>query len=279
VAAGQIYLASVTTEPGKSGSILTSKSAVHYADGLWHLDRDAPIVTGGAFADGFLITALTPGATSPAQVDLVYAARDQLTVEVTGGWQPLGMRATHSIPMRLTGAVPEWQVLGERGGFHDMARQVFLPLTYLGWSAAWLGTAAGALSRVVQHFRTAGRGQLDPNSGLTLARLAGVRERLDVVHSLLRHTLEVVEAAQDVSAPPVQLLLNTLKARAADECFAAVHELIELVGLRHGYLSDSALFLERCFRDMRSASLNFGNDRLRLANGSLALLDAGVHLA
>jgi acyl-CoA dehydrogenase len=37
--------------------------------------------------------------------------------------------------------------------------------------------------------------------------------------------------------------------------------------------------LERAFRDLRSASLNYGNDRLRRASGALALMDSEVHFA
>ncbi|HYU86572.1 MAG TPA: hypothetical protein VEK80_17340, partial [Kribbellaceae bacterium] len=88
-----------------------------------------------------------------------------------------------------------------------------------------------------------------------------------------------VEAGGDLSAPATQLLINALKVRAADECFAAVHELVELTGMRHGYLVGSTMFLERSFRDLRSASLNYSNDRLMLVNGSLALLDSGARLA
>jgi acyl-CoA dehydrogenase len=279
VAAGDVYLASVTTEPGKGGHLLTSESVTHAVNGTIQIDRDAPIVTGGTVADAFLITTRTPGATSPVQVDLIYASREQLTTRVLGGWQPLGMRATHSVPMRLSGTVPDWQIVGAPGEFRAIAAQVFAPLAHLGWSAAWLGTAAGALSRVVKHLRGTARGQLDLGSGITQARLASARERLDVTNSLLRHALSVVRAGGDLSAPATQLLLNTLKARTADETFAAVNELIELVGLRHGYLTGSELWLERAFRDLRSASLNFGNDRLRLVNGSLAMLDSEVRLA
>ncbi|GGM47066.1 acyl-CoA dehydrogenase family protein [Dactylosporangium sucinum] len=280
VAAGDVYLASVTTEPGKGGHLLTSESEVTEDEGVLRIDRDAPIVTGGLHADGFLVTTRSPGATAPSQVDLVYAGRDQLDLEVLGDWQPLGMRATHSVPMRLRGAAPQWQVIGGHGAFRDITTAVFGPLAHLGWSAAWLGTAAGAYSRLLRHARgPAGRRQFDLTSELVRLRLAGVRERLDVVNALLRHTLAVVRAAPDRSAPPVQLVLNTLKVRAADECFAAVHETVELAGLRHGYLTGSPLGLEQAFRDLRSASLNYGNDRLRLANGALTALDQGVRLA
>jgi acyl-CoA dehydrogenase len=123
-----------------------------------------------------------------------------------------------------------------------------------------------------------GRRQFDPSSELLLTRLARVRHRLDTVHALLRHTVSTIEAAPDLSAPPVQLLVNTLKVQAAEQCCRAVDELVELVGLRHGYLRGSALFLERALRDLRSASLNYANDRLNLVNGALVLLDQEVRL-
>jgi acyl-CoA dehydrogenase len=276
---GELYLASVTTERGKGGSLLVSESEVASGDGLLYVDREAPIVTGGTHADGFLITTLAPDATSPAQVSLVYAARDQLKVEVTGGWQPLGMRATHSVPMRLIGAVPEDQVIGEPGGFRAIATALFGPAAHLGWAAAWLGTAAGALSRVLHLVRSpAGRRQFDTNSELLLVRLGRIRARLDTVHAVLRHTLSIVDNAADPSAAPVQLVINTLKVQAAEQCHDAVQELVELVGLQHGYLVGSPLFLERALRDLRSASLNYHNDRLYRANGSLSLLDQEVRL-
>jgi acyl-CoA dehydrogenase len=280
IAAGQVYIASVTTEAGKGGSLLMSESPSELADGTLRIDREAPMVTGGLHADGFLITMQTPGATSPTQVDLVYAASHQLTLEPRGDWQPLGMRATESVPMHISGRVPDWQVVGEPGTFRAIATQVFAPVAHIGWAAAWLGTAAGAYSRVIKHARSdAGRRQFDPSSQLVLLRLASPRARLDVVHALLKHAICVVHGQQDLSAAPVQTLLNTLKIRAADECFEAVSELLLLAGLRHGYLTQSPLCLERTLRDLRSAALNYSNDRLLLADGSLALMDSEVRLA
>jgi acyl-CoA dehydrogenase len=281
ITAGQVYLASVTTEAGKGGHLLTSASPAELTDdgALW-IDREAPMVTGGMHADGFLITMQTPGATSPARVDLVYASRDQLRLDRRGDWQPLGMRATESVPMRLTGSVPDWQVIGQPGEFRSIATQTFAPVAHIGWAAAWLGAAAGAYSRLVRYARSeAGRRQLDPSSHLVLLRLAAPRARLEVVNALLRHSISVAGGQEDLSSAPVQLLLNTLKVRAAEECFAAVNELVLLSGLRHGYLTQSPLWLERTLRDLRSASLNYSNDRLLLACGSLALMDSEVRLA
>lgn len=280
IAEGKVYLGSVTTSPGTGGHLLSSDSASQQAGAELLIDRRAPIVTGGAHADAFLVTMGTPGASSPAQVDLVYAARDQLQLEVTGDWQPLGMRATESLPMRLVGTIPGWQVVGGPGGFGRIAAECFAPLAHLGWAASWLGTATGAYSRVLRHLREpARRGQVDPGSELLLTRLAQARQRLEVVHALLRHTLTVLGRTDDAAARPVQLLVNSLKVVAAEECVRVVDELIELVGLRYGYLKGSPLGLERALRDLRSASLNYANDRLRLSNGALSLLDANVSFA
>lgn len=280
VASGLVYLASVTTEPKTGGHLLSSQSPVRQDGNLLQIDREAPVVTGGQHADGFLITVLSPDATSPAQVSLVYVARDQLDVQVLAQWDPLGMRATESVPMHLRGSVPCWQEIGTRGGFRTMMTTTFAPLAHVGWSAAWLGTAVGAYSRVIRYIRCpAGRQQFDPSSDLLRTRLAQTRARLETVHALLRHTVSVLDSGQDAGAAHVQMLINALKVQASRECFAAVDELVELTGLRYGYMRQSPLGLERAFRDLRSASLNYGNDRLRLATGSLALMDTGVRLA
>ncbi|HEY3606569.1 MAG TPA: acyl-CoA dehydrogenase family protein [Pseudonocardiaceae bacterium] len=277
IAAGAVYLASVTTEAGKGGHLLSAESALAASADELVIDRFAPIVTGGAHADGFLITMRSPDATSPNQVSLVYAHRDQLEITGSGDWQPMGMRASHSLPLRLTGHVPGHQVVGEHGEFPKIAMEVFGPLAHLGWSASWLGTASGALSRVLKLLRGKdGRARFDLGSELLLSRLSRARQRLDAVHALLRHTQHLVTSSADLSTPPNQLLLNALKITASEQCHAAVEDLIDLVGLRHGYLKDSPTRLELALRDLRSAALNYGNDRLHLADGRLALLDPEV---
>lgn len=279
IARGEIYLGSVTTEAGKGGHLLSSEAELTGRATTLHLERTAPVVTGGAHADGFLITMQAPGAASPAEVSLVYAERDQLDIEVLGGWNPLGMRATHSIPLKLTGDIAADQVVGKHGGFREIAVRTFAPLAHLGWASAWLGTADGALERTVRHLRGE-RERRDLRSELLLRRLSRVRQRLDTVDALVRHACAVLESdATDLTTPPVQLLLNAVKLTASEQCVAAVDELIEVAGLRHGYLKDSPLALERALRDLRSATLNYSNDRLHSADGTLVLMDQDVRHA
>jgi alkylation response protein AidB-like acyl-CoA dehydrogenase len=279
IADGSRYLGSVTTESATGGRLLTATSASQHTDGMLAFDRHAPIVTGGEHADGFLITMRAPDATGDHQVSLVYADRGQIQVTRTGDWRALGMRASDSAPLRLRGTVPLDQVVGKPGAFREIVTQVFAPLAHLGWSAAWLGTAAGSLARVLRVVRDRGsRSTFDLDSELLLSRLARTRGRLETVHALLRRCERIVALAADLSRPRYQLLLNTLKTTAAENCYAAVDELIAAMGMRHGYLADSPTRLERALRDLRSASLNYNDDRLFLANGKLGLLDPEVRL-
>ncbi|UVS79495.1 acyl-CoA dehydrogenase family protein [Actinokineospora sp. UTMC 2448] len=280
VARGELYLASVTTEAGTGGRLLSAQAALSARDERLAIDRFAPIVTGGAHADGFLITMRAPGARTDNEVSLVYADRADLATAPSGAWNPMGMRATDSRPMRLTGSVPESNVIGGHGRFRHITVTTFGPLAHLGWSASWLGTAAGALERVVRFLRSPeerARRKLD--SELLLGRLSAARQAIDTVNALLQHATQVFLSGRDLSTPSCQLLFNALKLTASERCLAAVDELIELLGLRHGYLRDSPLRLERAWRDLRSASLNYANDRLRMADGTLTLMDSEVHLA
>lgn len=279
IARGEVYLASVTTERGKGGHLLSAEDALDRRDGKLYIDRDAPIVTGGEFADGFLITMRDLPDAPPEAVSLVYAPRSALQTTSTGDWNPMGMRGTNSRAMRITGSVDPGNIVGDPGGFHTVTATVFAPVGHLAWAACWLGAARGALSGVLKLIRSpAGRGQFNRDSELLRSRIARVRMELDAMAALLAQGVRDCES-DDIQAIPVQLRLNALKVYTAERSFQVVHTLVELVGLRHGYLRDTPLGLERAFRDLRSASLNFANDRLLLTNGSLALLDQEVHLA
>jgi acyl-CoA dehydrogenase len=280
IAQGQVYIASVTSERGKGGHLLSARDALDRSDGMLHLHRDAPIVTGGLHADGFLITMRDLPDAPPGQVSLVYAPRSALTITTSGSWNPMGMRGTHSIAMVLDGSVGPGNIVGEPGGFQQVAVTTFAPVGHLAWAACWLGAARGALRDVLHLLRSpAGRGQFSLDSELLRARIARIRIDLDTMAALLSQCLRDVEDTGSIEEIPVQLRLNALKVHTAERSFEVVNTLTEIVGLRHGYLRDAPLGLERVLRDLRSASLNYSNDRLIAANGAMALLDHGVRLA
>lgn len=284
IARGEVYLASVTTEPGKGGHLLTGDAPVQ-ADGEWlRLDRQAPVVTGGTHSDGFLVTMRASPEAQPNELTLVYADREQLDPQVQGGWDALGMRGTASIRMRLTGSVPAWQIVGEPGGFRTVAIESLAPVGHIAWAACWLGAARGAFAALINLVRSPDRpGSIDVRSDLVTERLARIRVDLELVsgylHSVRNEVLTHRRNGRTLDTPATQIHLNTLKVVAAERCFSAIDRLVQLAGLSLGYRRDSTIPLERCFRDLRSASLNYANDRLLTASGALAVLDRGVQLA
>ncbi|WP_369221080.1 hypothetical protein AB5J52_03565 [Streptomyces sp. R39] len=93
-------------------------------------------------------------------------------------------------------------------------------------------------------------------------RLSRARQRIDTAQAMLSHVDDVYMPLfeRERGGPSWQLLVNALKVTASEQCPAAVDELIELIGLCHGYLRHQPLGLERALRDLRSASLNCGNE-------------------
>ncbi|MFC0436893.1 acyl-CoA dehydrogenase family protein [Kutzneria buriramensis] len=280
IAAGEVYLASVTTEAGKGGHLLSGDAALVGDGDQLRIDRQAPIVTGGGHAEGFLVTMRESPDADDHRVTLCYAERDQLTLETTGEWDPLGMRGTASAGMRLRGAVPPHQVVGEPGGFRAVAVESMIPAGHLGWSAVWLGAARRVLSDVLGMVRARGAEKV---SDLTADRLARARIDVELVASYLASVRDEVlahrRAGTSLAGMPTQIHLNNLKVAASELTFRAVDGLMQVAGLAKGYLRDSPIPVERVFRDLRSAALNYGNDRLTTMTGALALLDRDVTFA
>lgn len=286
IAAGEIYLASVTSEKGKGGHLLTSMAPLSSDGGQLVLEREAPIATGGEYADAFLVTMRSRPDAEPSDVRLVFAQRDELDLTTKANWDPLGMRGTHSVAMTLSGRLPENRIVG-RDGFGDVAVRSFIPAGHIAWAGSWLGAATGPYGQMVALWRDPkARGESDLSSPLFAERLARIRLDLDTVGAYLHRVVDEYEelradpagVAVRAAEPWFQLHLNGLKVLAAERLFAAADRLVQLAGMRHGYLKTSAVPLERAFRDLRSGSLNYADDRLYVANGKLALLDRDVTL-
>ncbi|KAA2254635.1 acyl-CoA dehydrogenase [Solihabitans fulvus] len=279
IAENELYIASATSEKGRSSSLFVAHSPLAADGDRVVVDRAAPVVSGGAHADGYLITMRASAEASEHDVCLVYADRHDLRTELAGEWNTLGMRATESIGMRLTGVVPASNVIGAGGQFAALARESMIPISHLSWSAAWLGAARGAFRELVRWFAKSGAPDM---SDLFHERLARVRLDLELVSAYLTRVREEVDLARieggSVAHSRAQLQINALKVVASDLSFRAVDHMVQLAGLRIGYAKNSPIALERCFRDLRSASLNHANDGLRVGIGALCLLDRSVSL-
>jgi acyl-CoA dehydrogenase len=270
----QELLASVTTEPGKGGHMLTAVDALDARGAAVRFTRRAPVVSGGSHAGGFLVTMRRSDAAVADDVVLVLCGREQAGAQVTGRLDMLGMRGTGNVAMTLDAAVPADHVIDPPGGFSAVAATTMAPLGHLGWVAAWAGAARTALRVAVETVRRGGPAR---RGDLVLARIARARARLDTVEALLAATLQEYTARLDrdhatLGAPEFQIAVNNLKVVGSEQAFAVADEALELTGLGGGYRRDAGP-VERIFRDLRAATLMYSNDRLLLASGRLALVD------
>ncbi|GAA0572083.1 hypothetical protein GCM10010172_65770 [Paractinoplanes ferrugineus] len=283
VAAEGAYLGSVTAERATGGTLLRADESLIAVPAGYRVTRSAPVVTGGAHADGYLLKMRTSPDAPAHDVTMVYLDRTQAEVETGPGWDALGMRGTENVAMTLRGVVPADQIVGGLGNFRQVTVETFAPAAHLGWSACWLGAARAAFSALLREVRTGGRVRLDVRSDLTATRIADIRRRLEVVGSYLHTTLaevtDLLERGLSLEAPAVQIHLNMLKVIASRETYRAADAMISLAGLSTGYLKDSTIPLERLLRDLRAASLTFDDSRLDVASGALCLLDPAVRTA
>ena len=272
-------IAGVTTEYGKGGDLLTAQAPLLAENGRLRVCRTSPIVSYGAEADFFLIT-MRSGKDKPSNdVSMVLVTRDDGQISVTGDWDAMGMRGTRSVPMKFDVTVDCSQIIGK--SFRRIALQTMIPAGHIGWTAAWYGAAKGTFKYFVNQLRTMGeQGKQKMNSDLFISRLANLRVSLDLIEMMLHQIAERLDKLYKSSAPLRQyeditynIALNNLKVAGSRLAFSMADELVELVGLGRGYLKNEELPFERVFRDLRSASLMYSNDRLLETNGKLILIE------
>src|SRR5262245_45612142 len=273
-------VASVTTELGKGGDLLTVQAPIIPENDRVRIRRVAPVVSYAEHAEFFLMAMRTAPDRHEHDVSLVLLARRDGGMTVTGDWDAMGARGTRSVPVTFNVVVDRSRVL--KTPFRQIAVQTLIPAAHLGWSAVWYGAARGAFRRFVRQLRhpeNKSRAQLQ--SDLFLSRLADLRVSLDLMDSMitqaaaridsLRHSNADVASFESIT---LNISLNNVKIAVSRLAFEVVDRLVELCGLAQGYMKNTALDVERVFRDLRSATLMYHNDRLLGANGKLILVES-----
>ncbi|MGQ4599083.1 acyl-CoA dehydrogenase family protein [Nocardia sp. R6R-6] len=265
---GANYIGSVTTETSTGGDLHTSDVAPVPDGERIAIRRHAPVVTGGCFADSFLIKTQSTASRSPRDTALVYADREDLTVTVGPSVDMMGMRSTGNVALDFAGSVPRANEL--RTPLPELLPAYFAPLAHIGWASAWLGCAEDALAKVLRWIRR-GAGRRLVESDAALEDLARIRADIEVVAACLGACVRRAADDADLAGSTDQIHLNVLKTVASRHCFTAVDRMVRLVGWDEGYLRDSELGLERSLRDLRAAELMFHDRRLRRSTGALLL--------
>ena len=271
IAAGQLLLASATTEGGIGGNLRNSICAIEVEGDTCRLTKDATVISYGAHADAILITSRAHAeAASTDQVMTVFT-KDQYTLERTHVWDTLGMRGTCSDGWLFKGEAPKAQILPKP--FAEIAAQSMLATSHLLWSAVWYGIAVNAVARAQAFVRAAARKSpgVTPPGALRLAEASNLLQLVKASTVAGLREYEAAKADADrLSSVGFAVAMNNVKIAASETILSIVNQAMLICGIM-GYKNGTPFSLGRHLRDAHSAQLMISNDRI-LGNTSNLLL-------
>jgi acyl-CoA dehydrogenase len=279
VAAEQRLIASVTSEVGTGGDMGRSVAAVTPAeDGALVFEKQAPTVSYGAYADDLFVTLRRAPEAEPSDQVVVLARKEQLELEQTGTWDPLGMRGTCSPGYVVRGTIAPEQVLATP--FPRVSAESMVPVSHILWSHLWLGIATDAFDRARAFVRAAAKkspGETPP----VAVRLSHLMSELSLLRAEVSSALaEFVEASEEPGRPRLTtmasaLRFNNLKIAASEQAPRVCQGALGVCGIV-GFKNDTPFSVGRHLRDTMSACLMVANERIHQTNASLLLIAKDV---
>jgi acyl-CoA dehydrogenase len=275
VVADRRLIASVTSEVGTGGDMGRSVAAVTPTDdGSCTFEKQAPTVSYGEHADDLLTTLRRSPDAEPTDQVLALTRGDQLTLEQTGTWDPLGMRGTCSPGYIVRAEFPAEQVLSTP--FSRVAPESMVPVSHILWSQLWLGIATDAFDRARAFVRAAAKrkpGETPPAAhrlSHLMSELAPLRAEVDLA---LREFCEASDGPgrEQLSTMGSVLRFNNLKIAASEQAPRVCQGALGVCGIM-GFKNDTPFSVGRHLRDTMSACLMVANERIHSTNASLLLI-------
>lgn len=279
VGAEQRLVASVTSEVGTGGDIGRSVAAVEVDDdGRCSFEKQAPTVSYGSHADDLLVTLRRSPYVEQGDQVLVLVRGEQIELEQTGTWDPLGMRGTCSPGYIVRAGFADEQVLA--APFSKVAPESMVPVSHILWSQLWLGIATDAFDRARAFVRASAKRK--PGESLPAAhRLSHLMSQLSLLRAEVSSGLqEFTDASQDpdrehLSTLASSLRFNNLKIAASEQAPRVCQDAMGVCGIV-GFKNDTPFSVGRHLRDTMSASLMVANERIHQTNAGLLLIAKDV---
>jgi acyl-CoA dehydrogenase len=279
VAQDQRLIASVTSELGTGGDMGRSVAAVTPADdGSYRFEKQAPTVSYGAHADDLFVTLRRSPEAEPSDQVVALARREQVELEPTGTWDPLGMRGTCSPGYVVRATLDAEQVLPTP--FPRVSAESMVPVSHILWSHLWLGIATDAFDRARAFVRAAAK-QKPGTPPPTALRLSHLMSELSLLRAEVSSGLgEFVAASEDpdrerLSTMACALRFNNLKIAASEQAPRVCQGALGVCGIM-GFKNDTPFSVGRHLRDTMSACLMVANERIHQTNASLLLIAKDV---
>lgn len=275
IAGEQLLMGSSTTEGVQGGNVRSSAAAAEVADGRFSLLRDASVISYGAECDGIITTARRAVDAANTDQVLVILRKQDYELEITQGWDVMGMRGTRSTGFKLKAEGVADQVMPE--SYDKIHAQSMVPYAHLLWGSAWAGIAASAVDKAQAFLRKVARaanGQMPPGA----VNFAKAKSSLNRARALLSQMGDWFARIQDdksaLTALEFQSAIASLKIEVSDLAVETVLATLRANGLG-GYRNDGEFSVTRELRDVLSSPLMIHNDRIA-ANMATANLMAAV---
>ena len=271
-ASEQLLFASSTTEAGVGGDLRQSICAVEAEREHFNLAKAAPVISYGEETDAIFATARRdPEAPSSDQV-LCVLLRDQYELERVSTWDALGMRGTCSHGFRFKASAPLEQILPRP--FADIAAESMIAASHILWSSVWAGIAADAMAKA-QAFVIAEAKKSPGAPPANAAKLAEAYARFRTIEASIADALarwaSMRAAPERAATVSFSLAMNALKVSVSTCALQVVEDALMICGLQ-GYKNGGPYSLGRHLRDIHSARLMIGNDRIQAHTGQMLLI-------
>jgi alkylation response protein AidB-like acyl-CoA dehydrogenase len=218
-------------------------------NGMVRLNAAKSFVTSAGYADGYVVSTLAAGATTPVESTIYSVLASDPGVSVAGQWRGLGLRGNASAPMTLTNvSISRDRALTEPGKGLDMMLGVVLPLFQIGSAAIGVGIAEAAVNATVTHMT--GTRFEEANSSLAdLPTLRAQVARMRIETDRARAHLTAVLDSLEQPGPATQLLVLEAKAAGTEAAVGVTDLAMRTCG---GAAFGGAHGLDRLFRDARA---------------------------
>jgi len=267
----QLLLASATTEINIGGQLRMSSCAVEPTPSGFRLEKQAPVISYGAYADAVLVTARREPTSASSDQVLVLCTSERTTLEQLNEWNTLGMRGTCSSGFALKAEGSMDCVLPVP--FAKIVEETMLPVSHILWGFVYLGVAAAAVTKARQYVQSDARkhpGEMLPGA-TRLAELIVVYRQME---AQVRDAARRFDAKRhgEIFATWESVSYNALKVGASWSVLDVVNRAMGICGIS-GYREDSPYSLGRYLRDAHGAAVMVNNDRIIKDNAHLLLVD------
>jgi len=272
IAAGELLVASATTEASIGGDVRTSSCFVERDGSRFRLLKQAPVISYGRHADIILVTARRDAASTPQEQVLVLCDRDGVTLEQNVGWDVLGLRGTcsHGYLLQAEGNTDAVMTTP----YAVISAQTMLPVSHILWAAAWLGLAEEAIDRARLFVQASARRKpaASPPGALRLAEAtARLHQMRALVGAGVGRFRELAGFPQELSRIATVVEFNSLKVSASALVVEIATAAMSVCGIA-GYRCDGKYSVARILRDAYGAVLMVNNDRIHGNNAQLMLV-------